>query len=73
MKLVAEFTCFSVIIKPTNFWSICLVEKLVVSQLVTKIPTLHETGRFSVALTRAQHWSVSEPDEARPSLQTLFI
>jgi hypothetical protein len=40
-------------------WSIVLLEKLTVTQLVTKYPTFYGTWGFIIMFTRALHWSLS--------------
>jgi hypothetical protein len=49
--------CLSYTIKEQSPWSIVLLEKLVVSQLVKKFPTFYETQRFIGEFTRVSQFS----------------
>jgi hypothetical protein len=50
-----------------------LPEKLIVAQLVKKLPAFYGTRRFMTVLTGAHHLSYTEPDESSPRPTTPFL
>jgi hypothetical protein len=52
-------------------WSRVL-EKLIVTHLVKKLPTVYGTQRFSIVYARAANGPYPETDESSPQLPTLF-
>jgi hypothetical protein len=45
--------------KVNNSWSLTVLEKLIIVQLLKNFPTFYGTRSFITAFTRALHWSLS--------------
>jgi hypothetical protein len=47
--------------------------KLIISQLVKKLPILYETQRFLTLITKACHLPLSQPDKSSPCPPIVFL